>query len=184
CPQRFAAPLAPHLAARAEGRVVDDDLLRAGIRYWQARSDLVLVEGAGGLLSPVSESCYCADLAGDFGYPLLVVAPNTLGAINATLQTLIAATAWRPRLIVAGIVLSDVHGRWADASAASNRTEIERRCGVSLVTSAAWQATALDDVVDWFAVAGQARVAPRTESATPGRTVVPHPVRRSVRYPG
>ncbi len=47
CPQMFAAPLAPHLAARAEGRRVDAQLLRDGIRFWRETSDVVLVEGAG-----------------------------------------------------------------------------------------------------------------------------------------
>ncbi len=46
CPQRFLAPLAPHLAARAEGKTLDADLLRAGLDYWKARSDIILVEGA------------------------------------------------------------------------------------------------------------------------------------------
>src|SRR3954453_3700497 len=41
CPQRFAAPLAPHLAARAEGRRVDPILLREGIEFWRSTSDVV-----------------------------------------------------------------------------------------------------------------------------------------------
>src|SRR4051794_643900 len=41
CPQRFAAPLAPHLAARAEDRQLDADLLRDGVEYWRERSDVV-----------------------------------------------------------------------------------------------------------------------------------------------
>src|SRR5690349_13082869 len=50
CPQLFQAPLAPHLAARAEGKHVDRQKLREGIRYWNEASDVVLVEGAGGLM--------------------------------------------------------------------------------------------------------------------------------------
>src|SRR5262245_10809292 len=76
CPQLFGAALAPHLAARAEGREVDATLLRTGIRFWQEASDIVLVEGVGGLMSPVSEEDYNADLAAEFGYPLVVVAAN------------------------------------------------------------------------------------------------------------
>src|SRR5687768_17529703 len=38
-PQRFRAPLAPHLAAQAEGREVDTKQLRSGVNYWRARSD-------------------------------------------------------------------------------------------------------------------------------------------------
>jgi dethiobiotin synthetase len=92
CPQRFEAALAPHLAAEAEGRQVDADLLRTGIEYWQQQSDIILVEGVGGLMSPISKDDYVADLADEFGFPLVVVSPNKLGTINATLQTLIAAS--------------------------------------------------------------------------------------------
>ncbi len=55
CPQRFTAPLAPHLAAREERKEIDARLLRRGIDYWRKRSDVVIVEGAGGLMSPISE---------------------------------------------------------------------------------------------------------------------------------
>ncbi len=85
CPQCFQAPLAPHLAARAEGKEIDRKLLRDGLDYWRARSDIVLVEGAGGLLSPLGDKEYVADLARDFGFPLVVVARNALGTINHTL---------------------------------------------------------------------------------------------------
>ena len=66
--------------------------LRSGIDFWRETSDVVLVEGAGGLMSPISDDDYNADLAAEFGYPLLVVAANELGTINATLQTLITAS--------------------------------------------------------------------------------------------
>src|SRR6476469_3791635 len=45
CPQLLAAPLAPHLAARAEGREVDTKLLRDGLESWLTTSDIVVVEG-------------------------------------------------------------------------------------------------------------------------------------------
>jgi dethiobiotin synthetase len=92
CPQVFAAPIAPHLSARAEGLRVDAARLRSGLEFWRAASDFVIVEGAGGLMSPISDDDYNADLAMEFGYPLVVVAVNELGTVNATLQTLITAS--------------------------------------------------------------------------------------------
>ena len=92
CPQLFEAPLAPHLAAWAEGRELDADLLRRGIDYWRRRSEIILVEGAGGLMSPLGDDEYVADLAAELGFPLVVVSPNVLGTINQTMQTLIAAS--------------------------------------------------------------------------------------------
>ncbi len=100
CPQVFAAPMSPHLAARAEGKQLDTALLRRGIDVWLERSEIVLVEGAGGLMSPMSDDEYVADLAYDFGFPLLVVSANRLGTINQTLQTLITAASFRDGLDV------------------------------------------------------------------------------------
>src|SRR5688572_18386462 len=87
CPQRFAARIAPPHAAQAEGKEVDSQLLRSGLDYWLERSDIVIVEGAGGLMSPVTNSEFVADLARDFGFPLVIVTRNILGTINQTLQT-------------------------------------------------------------------------------------------------
>lgn len=95
CPQVFRAALAPHLAAEAEGRRLDHQLLEDGFRHWQERSEVVVVEGAGGLFSPLGDDLYVADLAHRFGLPLVVVSRNVLGTINQTVQTLIAATAYR-----------------------------------------------------------------------------------------
>src|SRR6266567_328670 len=58
CPQRFAAPLAPHLAAKAERKQIDSKLLRRGLDYWRRRSEIVIVEGAGGLMSPIGDHDY------------------------------------------------------------------------------------------------------------------------------
>jgi dethiobiotin synthetase len=167
CPQRFAARLAPHLAARAESRCVDRQLLRDGIHFWRETSEFVLVEGAGGLMSPLSDEDYNADLAAEFGYPLVVVSANVLGTINATLQTLITAPAYgearsteqgagsqRTKSIrVAGVVLNSPTAAINDASVASNADELSRRCGVPLLATVE-HGGGFDREVDWMALAG------------------------------
>jgi dethiobiotin synthetase len=168
CPQAFAAPLAPHLAARAEGRQVDRRLLREGIEYWRATSDVVIVEGAGGLLSPISDDDYNADLAAEFGFPLVIISANMLGTINATLQTLITAKKGafyfpRPRsslarekmecpLFVAGIVLNSPAAPAGDPSVATNADELSRRCDAPLLAVVA-HGGGLDRAVDWWTAA-------------------------------
>jgi dethiobiotin synthetase len=156
CPQRFAAPLAPHLSARAEGKSVDADLLRSGISFWNNRCDILLVEGVGGLMSPVSDEDYTADLACDFGYPLLIVAPNALGVINQTLQTLITASTFREGLDVAGIVLNDTQLQDSDVdpSVNSNRQQLESHCVPPVLTHVNWQASEFDAEIDWIGVSG------------------------------
>lgn len=149
CPQRFAAPLAPHLAAKAEGKEVDAELLRSGLAYWQERSDIVLVEGAGGLMSPLTDDEYNADLAADFGFPLVVVAANALGTINHTLQTLIAAAAFGNGLPVAGVVLNNIGDTATDISTASNLSELKARCVSPVLGQVTFGATSFTPKVPW-----------------------------------
>jgi dethiobiotin synthetase len=153
CPQRFLAPLAPHRAAHEEGRRVDPALLRAGIEFWRSTSEIVLVEGAGGLMSPLSDDDYNIDLAAEFGYPLVIVAANELGVINQVLQTVITAQTRAPSLPIAGIVLNQAARRVGDASLASNAEEIATRSPAPLLATVAYGATAFDASVDWFALA-------------------------------
>jgi dethiobiotin synthetase len=153
CPQRFLAPLAPHLAARDEGKTLEAGLLRAGIEYWRERSDIVIVEGSGGLMSPLGEEDYVADLAAEFGYPLVVVAANRIGVINHVLQTLIAAAAFGEGLPVAGIVLNDTSPA-GDMSRATNHAEIAARAVAPVLGTVAWDGQRIVPDVEWWTLAG------------------------------
>ncbi len=155
CPQLFAAPMAPHLAARAEGKELDADRLRHGIDFWLESSDIVLVEGAGGLMSPLSDDEYVADLACDFGFPLIVVTANRLGTINHTLQTLITAASFRDGLDVAGIVLNHPAAAADDVSLGSNRAEIASRAIAPILAEVHWRQDEFSEPVDWFRLAGE-----------------------------
>lgn len=104
CPQTFVAALAPPLAARLEGKQVDQDLLTEGALWWRDRCDFLIVEGAGGALSPISDSMLVLDLAQKLGLPLVLVAANRLGVVNHTLLSIEAARARQLELL--GIVLN------------------------------------------------------------------------------
>ena len=145
CPQRFRAPLAPHRAAAAEGRRVDAQLLRDGFDYWRQNYDVVLVEGAGGLLSPISDEDDNARLAADLRLPLLIVAANRLGTINATRQTELAACSLAPELPVAGIVLNQTEPAGEDTSIATNPAEIAHWCTAPLLATVPFGQTELPE---------------------------------------
>ncbi|HXT59194.1 MAG TPA: dethiobiotin synthase [Pirellulales bacterium] len=153
CPQRFAAPLAPHLAARAEGREIDAELLRRGLDPWLACSEIVVVEGAGGLLSPLTEEEYVADLAADFGFPLVVVAANVLGTIHQTLAALVAAATFRDGLDVAGVVLNQPCAEPPDESCRSNLDELRKRCVPRVLAAVGWQDETSLAAIDWYTIA-------------------------------
>ncbi|HEX6960706.1 MAG TPA: dethiobiotin synthase [Lacipirellula sp.] len=160
CPQRFKAALAPSRAAAMEGKRVDPPLLRSGLDYWRERSDIVLVEGAGGLMSPLSDEDYNIDLARDLGLPLVIVAANELGVINAALQTIITARAKAPSLPIAGVVLNQSQRREGDESLASNAEELAARCDVPLLATVNCGEQSFASAVDWYAVAATAAAAP------------------------
>ncbi len=81
-PWHFRAALAPPLSARRERRVVRKSQVVAHVRRIAARFPVVLVEGAGGLLSPLGEKFDSRDLIAALRAAPLVVAPNRLGAVN------------------------------------------------------------------------------------------------------
>ncbi len=129
-PQTFDLPLAPDRAAKSESRLVDESLLVDGWKWWLNRVDYLLVEGVGGLLSPVSENFLVADLALQIGYPLLIVADAGLGTINHTLLTIEAA---RNRGLKIAAVLLNHASPQKDESAAFNREDLSLRTKVPIL---------------------------------------------------
>lgn len=156
CPQRFAAALSPHLAAQVEGKELDRELLRSGLDYWRERSDFLVIEGAGGLMSPLHDDEYVADLAHDFGYPLVIVAKNQIGVINQTLQTLIVAMTFRDGLNVAGVVLNRAGPVDGDPSLADNRQQLEMRCVPPVLAEVTFGQEVFSAPIDWLEVASSA----------------------------
>ncbi|MGA6993280.1 MAG: dethiobiotin synthase [Candidatus Deferrimicrobiaceae bacterium] len=105
CLYPLAAPLSPHLAAGAEGVAIDVDRIRSAIAGAAEASDIVLVEGAGGITVEICEGYSFADLAKDARLPVLVVAQNRLGALNHVCLTLHFLRSGA--VPVAGVVLND-----------------------------------------------------------------------------
>lgn len=83
----FAEPIAPWSAARLHGMRVSLAEVLAPIRAHAAECDLLLVEGAGGLLTPLGEEFTAANLISDLGAEVIVVAANRLGVLNHTVLT-------------------------------------------------------------------------------------------------
>ena len=103
-PYRLKAAMAPDLAAQKEGVLLSTKLAITGLHQLQSMADILLVEGAGGVLVPIRKHIMVADFAAELGFPVLVVARLTLGTINHTLLTL---EALRHRgCQVAGVIFS------------------------------------------------------------------------------
>jgi dethiobiotin synthetase len=106
-PRRYRAPLAPNLAARLEGDTLAMADLIVDCRTWLASrdADLALVEGAGGVMSPMTDDATNLDLMTALALPVLLVAGSYLGTAS---HLLTALEVLRARgLTVAGVVISE-----------------------------------------------------------------------------
>ncbi len=147
-PYRFGPPLSPHLAAELAGEAIDPARLLEAAAGAAAGADLLVCEGVGGLLVPLTSGYLVRDLARDLGYPLVVVADAGLGTINHTLLTLEAARA--VGLAVRAVVLN----RWPatpgemelsnrETVAALGDVEVLTLGGIELERPGEWPALAL-----------------------------------------
>jgi dethiobiotin synthetase len=129
CPYRLRAPLAPSVAARREGVRVELPAVVDAVRRMMASCELLLVEGAGGLLVPMADSWTVADLARACQLRLVVVVGNRLGAINHARLTLDwARTAG---LDVAGYVVNELQAD-ADLATTTNVEALQEILGPAL----------------------------------------------------
>lgn len=86
-PYAFEPAIAPHIAARQAGTIIDLGRLDRGAAALEARYDWLLVEGAGGWRVPLSDEAGFADWVAGRGWPVLLVVAMRLGCINHALLT-------------------------------------------------------------------------------------------------
>jgi dethiobiotin synthetase len=106
-PLYFEAPLAPPLAAAAEGKSVDLGLAWRTFSTLEQTYDRILVEGVGGLGSPITPELTVADLAYDWKLPTILVVPVRLGALGQAIAQV--ALAKQSRINLRGLILSCPH---------------------------------------------------------------------------
>lgn len=131
CPHQFPEPASPHLAARAAGKPLSAALLAAGLDAVIGAQDLI-VEGAGGLLTPLAEDrSTIVDLLHGRGIPLLIVTRPDLGTLNHTALTV--AVARSRGLTLLGLVLNRPRPVLASLATDSAAAELARCCGVPVL---------------------------------------------------
>lgn len=121
---RLIAPLAPPLAAEREGRELDFDALVDVTRFALEGADVALVEGAGGLLAPLTWERNALHLAEELGAACLVVAADRLGTLNHALLTVGALHA--AGVACLGVVMSAPDRDGADLSTGTNAAALRR----------------------------------------------------------
>lgn len=122
-PYAFEKPLAPALAAELENVEIRLETIVSAYSALAASHDVVLVEGAGGILAPLTAETRMLDLACVLGLPIIIVAKNVLGVINhADLAVRIANGS---NVNVVGIVLNNTSSQ-TDASTSTNAASLQR----------------------------------------------------------
>lgn len=132
-PERYMLklPASPHIAAREEGIQISIAAIKAAL----PQSDRPLViEGAGGLLVPLNEQDFMADLARELGASLILVSRNYLGSINHSLLT--AEVCRQQGLPVAGWIFNDHYGDYENEISAWSRLPILARIPFSTACDA------------------------------------------------
>jgi dethiobiotin synthetase len=129
-PYNFKAPLAPEPAAMREMADIDIGRVMAAYRKLRDRHDVLIVEGAGGILVPIKNGYFYSNLIADMGAPVVVVSRLTLGTIN---HTLLSCHYLRSIGVqVSGVILNDMAGE-KDIASETNPAMLEKYLEVPLL---------------------------------------------------
>ena len=123
-PQIFSYPCSPQLAAEIDGREIDFDAIDRAMEELDSRYDVVLLEGAGGLMVPLTDDFWTIDYIASRGLPVALVTNGTLGSIN---HTLLSLEALERRAIPLHSVIYNQHFDSRDPRIAADTIDFIRR---------------------------------------------------------
>ena len=107
CPYRYEKPASPHLSAALANQPLNINVITDATNALQADYELVLLEGAGGLLVPINEQLLTLDYIAKQGYPIVLVTSGRLGSINHTLLSLEAIKS--RGLMIHSVIYNHIH---------------------------------------------------------------------------
>jgi dethiobiotin synthetase len=123
CPYRLKVPASPYQASQIAGTPIQPATILEQFKILQSRHNMMLVEGIGGLLVPITARYNVADLALEIGLPLIIVSRIRLGSLNHTLLTINAAR--QHGLKIKGIILNKQESGDLDEVEKQQKTLIE-----------------------------------------------------------
>lgn len=144
-PEIFSYPASPHLAARLDGRALDLNKIRAATQQLAAQYEIVLVEGAGGLMVPLTENLLTIDYIQQQAYPVILVTSGRLGSINHTLLSFSALKQYGIQLH--SLIFNHIHDS-KDETVAGDTLEYLKGRLKDEFPEAKWQELAKTEVSD------------------------------------
>ena len=158
-PYRLQMPASPHLAAEKEGVSIDPAVIRQRFEAMAGMYEILVVEGVGGLMVPLSRDLLLSDLLATMKLPCVVVARSGLGTLN---HTLLSLEALRHRDIpLVGVVFSDAGPDQHETIVADNMQTIAAIGKVPVLGRIPWCAEPLE-AVRHFDKIGRAILAQQT----------------------
>jgi dethiobiotin synthetase len=130
-PLGYRTPAAPIVSAAREGRPIDFDRIAAAYKDICRDSNIVIVEGIGGVRVPLTEQFDLLDLAVEFALPVVIVARPNLGTINHTLMTIDCVRA--AKLKIAGVVINGYNAVESTTAEDTAPETIEKCSGVEVL---------------------------------------------------
>ena len=107
CPYRYEKPASPHLSAALANQPLNIEGITEATKALQDDYEVVLLEGAGGLLVPITTELLTLDYIAEQGYPIVLVTSGRLGSINHTLLSLEAIKS--RGLMIHSVIYNHIH---------------------------------------------------------------------------
>lgn len=130
-PYRFSRPLAPAVAAELEGKQIYPKRIMRAFHSLSRQHEFIILEGAGGIMVPLTRNYTYLDLACDLCLPVLIVARPSLGTMNHSLLTVNALQQRKVR--IAGIVINYAENRKMGTAERTSPQMIERMSGIPIL---------------------------------------------------
>ena len=131
CSYIFEGDVSPALAARLANVKVDIEKIKYDFQMFSKENEIVLVEGAGGILAPATDDCLCADLIKKLNIPIIIVTVPFLGRLNHTLLTIHYAKTIG--IDIKGIVINKVPIQSSDLATNNFIDELKRYTDVEII---------------------------------------------------
>lgn len=131
CSYIFKGNVSPALAARLSGKKIDIEKVKRDFASFKKENDITLVEGAGGILAPATDTMLCADLIKELNIPIIIVTVPFLGRLNHTLLTIHYAKT--NNIPIKGIIINKIPTETNDLATQNFIDELKQYTDIQII---------------------------------------------------
>ena len=131
CSYIFKGDVSPALASRLAGVRIEIDKIKSDFEEFKKNNNITLVEGAGGILAPATDTMLCADLIKALNIPIIIVTVPFLGRLNHTLLTIHYAKT--NNITIKGIIVNKIPRKTNDLATQNFIDELKRYTNIEII---------------------------------------------------